>query len=93
MKSAIPNLIVVAALSFTTSALAATEDQAPASPATAEASGVPATAAAPQQPRPTEKHLAAGKRPKAKGPRPKNLDLRHCLELQDNLAIARCAGE
>lgn len=93
MNSTIPNLIVVAALSLATSALAATEDKTPAPPATAETSGVPATAAAPQQPRPTEKRLAAGKRPKAKGPRPKNLDLRHCLELKDGLAIARCAGE
>ncbi len=25
--------------------------------------------------------------------RPRNLDLRHCLELKDNLEIAKCAGE
>lgn len=25
--------------------------------------------------------------------RPKNLDLRHCLELESNIEIAKCAGE
>lgn len=27
------------------------------------------------------------------GVRSKDMDLRHCLELQDNAAIAKCAGE
>lgn len=30
---------------------------------------------------------------KGSGVRSKDLDLRHCLELKDNAAIAQCAGE
>ncbi|HUW76082.1 MAG TPA: hypothetical protein VMV70_05335 [Gallionella sp.] len=30
---------------------------------------------------------------KSKPARPKNLDLRHCLKLETNAAIAKCAGE
>ncbi len=35
----------------------------------------------------------AGKPAAVKPARPKNLDLRHCLDLEDNAAIAKCAGE
>ncbi|MDD5471810.1 MAG: hypothetical protein PHP05_07850 [Sideroxydans sp.] len=33
------------------------------------------------------------KRSKSDKPRAKNLDFRHCLELEDNAAIAQCARE
>ncbi len=94
MKSTIKNLIVVAALSFSGAALAAGESKAqpPASQPVAAASAVsPATPA--QESRPAMKRSTAGKHAKAKPMRSKDLDLRHCLELETNVAIARCAGE
>ncbi len=46
-----------------------------------------------QEPKPIVKRAKSRKTPKAKPMRPKNLDLRHCLELDTNAAIAKCAGE
>jgi len=40
------------------------------------------------------KMTKAGSKPAIDKPmRPKNLDLRHCLELETDAAIAKCAGE
>ncbi len=101
MRSIIKSLIVVTALSFSGTALAAGEMVSQAQPAPAQpvaaASAVPATvaestpAAPAKKPQPAMKRSTSGKH--AKGPRPKNLDLRHCLELESNAAIAKCAGE
>lgn len=104
MKNTIVNPIVVAALLFSGVALAAGEMENKAQPAAtqpvAAASAVPpATAAeatspaAAQKPQPAMKHSTSGKHHKAKQPRSKSLDLRHCLELETNIAIAKCAGE
>jgi hypothetical protein len=42
----------------------------------------------------TKKEAKSARKPApAKPVRPKNLDLRHCLDLEDNAAIAKCAGE
>jgi hypothetical protein len=42
----------------------------------------------------TKKETKTARKPAAVKPvRPKNLDLRHCLDLEDNAAIAKCAGE
>lgn len=51
----------------------------------------PAAAAIPE----TQKHVAKPAKPRGKSnqPRAKNLDFRHCLELEDNAAIAKCAQE
>ncbi len=98
MKNTITNLIVVAVLSISGAAFAAEEMESKPQPAAtqpaAAASAVPAatvvettTAAAAEEPQPTSK------RAKAKTVRPKDLDLRHCLELDNNPAIARCARE
>jgi len=57
----------------------------------------PPDAAAAQAPQPPLKLLKAIKtasKPATDKPtRPKNLDLRHCLDLETNAAIAKCAGE
>jgi thiol:disulfide interchange protein DsbA len=55
----------------------------------------PPSATAPPEPKPQPslKRPAPRKHAKAKQPRPMNLDLRHCLELGSNAAIAKCAGE
>ncbi|BBJ00335.1 hypothetical protein FGKAn22_20270 [Ferrigenium kumadai] len=95
MKTTIMNVIVVAALSFSGAALAAAETagkvQTPAAPPAAPASAVPPAPA--QAAQPAAKPLAPAKHAKAKKPRPKNLDLRHCLDLETDAAIAKCAGE
>lgn len=105
MKGTIVNLIVVAALSFSAGVPAAEEaggkaQPAATQPAPAAASAVPAATSgesAPpalvEKPLPPAKKSTSGKRHKAKAPRSKSLDLRHCLELDTNAAIARCAGE
>lgn len=84
-----------------TSAPAASVSKAASAPAAAATETAPAPAAsAPEtEPTTTEKVThAPAKVPKmlkleAGKPRPKNLDLRHCLNLKDNKAIAKCAGE
>lgn len=95
MKTTIVNLIVVAALSFSGAALAAAEAegkiQTPAA-RSAEPAVTPAPAATPA-PQPAAKPAAPAKRIKVKKPRPKNLDLRHCLDLETDAEIAKCAGE
>lgn len=103
MKSTILNLIAVAALFFNWTAQAAEEmerkAQPPAQPV-ATASAVPpattpvSTPPAPaQKPQPSVKRSTPSKHAKAKMMRSKDLDLRHCLELESNVAIAKCAGE
>jgi hypothetical protein len=104
MKDTIVHLIVTAALSFSGAALAAGEMASQAQPAPAQptqpvaaASAVPATvtestsAAPAKKTQPAAKRTTSGKH--AKAPHPKNLDLRYCLELETNVAIAKCAGE
>lgn len=104
MKDTIVNLIVLAALSFSDAALAAGEPGGKAQPGAAQpvasASAVPAAAvvestppAAAKEPQPATKRSTSNKRAKARTVRPKDLDLRHCLELDNNPAIARCAHE
>jgi hypothetical protein len=52
------------------------------------------TAQAPQQPMKLSKETETVKKPVVDKPaRPKNLDLRYCLDLETNEAIAKCAGE
>lgn len=97
MKSAILNLIAAIALSFGNASLAAEEPMQP--PATAASAVQPAMAAKPAQPSPLQqtqpavKQPASGKHAKTTTMRPKDQDLRHCLELDSNAAIAKCAGE
>ncbi len=63
----------------------------------AEASNATAeTAAMPAEPMPVAAVAAPAMKPakaESKPPRPKNLDLRHCLELKTDAEIAKCAGE
>jgi hypothetical protein len=103
MKDTIVNLIVLAALSFSDAALAAGEPGGKAQPAAAEpvtaASAVPTATvvestptASAKKPQPATRPTS-GKHTRAKAVRPKDLDLRHCLELDNNPAIARCAHE
>lgn len=103
MKNTIINLIVVAALSSSGAAFAAGEEGAPARsmaiPAPAASAAPPATvvesktAAPAEKPQATAKPSTSTKRAKARAVRPKDLDLRHCLELDNYSAIARCARE
>ncbi len=102
MNNMIANLVVLTALSFSGAALAAGEEAstapapavqpavtAPATPPTSAESAPPATAQKPQGT--TER--STPRRGKKQKVRPKDLDLRHCLELENNAAIAKCAGE
>lgn len=86
MKTTITSLIVVAAWSFSNAMLAAGEMESKAQP-------VPETTT--EQAAPTHAPQSAVKSPTpAKGkPRPKNLDLRHCLDLKTDAEITKCAGE
>ncbi len=104
MKNTVVNLIVVATMACSGAALAAgeTESKAPppaASPVAAASAVQPATTAestppAPvQKPQPSPKGSTSGKHAKAKPMRAKDLDLRHCLDLENNAAIAKCANE
>jgi thiol:disulfide interchange protein DsbA len=70
-------------------ALATTTESTPPAPVAAPV----ATLSPDQEPQPEVKHTTSSKRAKAKKMRPKDLDLRHCLELDNNPAIARCARE
>lgn len=97
MKTTIMNLIVVSALSFSGTALSAEEAKGkipPPATQPAASTAPPATGSAPpapvQEPQPEAKPAAPAK---AKPPRPKNLDLRHCLDMETDAAIAKCAGE
>ena len=85
-------------------AVAPTQAKAPASAtpspvsapvAVAPAAPAPVAAAAVQQPpmKLSEETKTAGKPAIDKPTRPKNLDLRHCLDLETDAAIAKCAGE
>lgn len=103
MKHGITNLIAVAALSCCGMALAAGDAGNKSRPAEAK----PATATVAAQPvAPTKmpepaaaKKPAAAKEPmsgaaiKTQAVRPKDLDLRHCLDQGSDAAIAKCAGE
>ncbi|HTN95227.1 MAG TPA: hypothetical protein VMJ33_11650 [Gallionella sp.] len=72
----------------------------PVTPAPAEAAE-PAAASmpvakpeqAPQPPLKLSKQAKAANKPAPDKARPKNLDLRFCLDLETNEAIAKCAGE
>jgi thiol:disulfide interchange protein DsbA len=57
-------------------------------PATPPAATTPAP-----MPQPASKRPTSRKHAKAKQPRSMELDLRHCLDLESNAAIAKCAGE
>lgn len=95
MKTTIVNLIVVTALSFSGAALAAGETGSKVQPAAAKPAA-PASAVPPapvQSPQPAAKTTAPAKPAEAKPPRSKTLDLRHCLDLENDAAIAKCAGE
>jgi hypothetical protein len=95
MKTTIANLIVVSALSFSGAALAAAETEGKVQPPATPASAVPPSAE-PAPPATAQKSLPAPKASapaRAKPPRPKNLDLRHCLNLETDAEIAKCAGE
>lgn len=95
MKTTIVNLIVVTALSFSGAALAAGETgdkaQSPAAKAATPVSAVPPAPV--QAPQPAAKPTAPAKPAEAKPPRSKTLDLRHCLDMENDAAIAKCAGE
>jgi hypothetical protein len=76
--------------------VAAAPAEPPPAPA-AEAPDVSAEAAAkPAQPMPVAAVAPPAMKPakaESKPPRPKNLDLRHCLDLKTDAEIAKCAGE
>lgn len=96
MKTTIVNLIVVTALSFSAVAPAAemgskTQHPAPAMPPAPAAVSAAATSA--QASQPGLQPSTPPKPAKAKSARSKSLDLRHCLDLETNAAIAKCAGE
>jgi hypothetical protein len=104
MKTTIVNLIVATTMAFSGTALAAGETeskvQPPAASPVAAASAVqPATTAesTPPAPAPKPQHAPKDsttvKSAKTKPMRAKDLDLRHCLDLENNAAIAKCAGE
>ena len=103
MKYANLNLMVLATLCLGSTAFAAEQTAATTSaPATqaapATASAVPPAATAESTAAPAAESQPAmkpssPKHVKAKGPRSKDLDLRHCLELKTNVEIARCAHE
>lgn len=102
MKNTITNLIVAAALSISGAAFAASEEgpqarsmaiPAPAASAVPPATVVESKTAPAEKPQPAAKPSTSAKRAKARAVRPKDLDLRHCLELDNNPAIARCARE
>lgn len=92
-------VVLLSMLGCTTVAMAAEKMASPASavpaataPAATEkpAAATPEPAPAPTATEPAKPkmlHLQAGK------PRSKNMDLRHCLKLKTNAAIAKCAGE
>lgn len=103
MKHGITNLIAVAALSCCGMALAAGDAgnksrPAEARPATGTVAAPPAAPAKPAE-LASAKKPAAAKEPvsgaalKEKPLRPKDLDLRHCLDQGSDAAIAKCAGE
>jgi hypothetical protein len=104
MKSTILNLIAVAALLFSWTVHAADEMTQKTQPAAAQpaaaataapAAAAPVTAvpAAEKQLQPPVKHSKLSKHANAKQGRSHDLDLRHCLDLESNAAIAKCAGE
>ncbi|MBU0620980.1 MAG: hypothetical protein KJ795_03940 [Gammaproteobacteria bacterium] len=93
MKNTIASLIVVAAFSFGSAAFAENGMNDEAQPAAAEVEQVQVeqVMAEPiEESRPAMKHSSSTM---AGADRPKDLDLRHCLDLADNVAIARCAYE
>ena len=95
MRTTIMKAIVVAALSFSGVAFSAEgakdRTQPPAAQPAAPSSAVPLASTA--APAPAREAQPAPKPAKAKPPHPKNLDLRHCLDLKTDAEIAKCAGE
>jgi hypothetical protein len=53
----------------------------------------PVAAETAEEPVPAMKPAKQYKRSTSNKPRPRDLDLRHCLELTDNAEIAKCAQE
>lgn len=93
MKNGILGLAAVAALSLGGMAFAA-EEKAQEMKETRPAAAAPAmqektTEAA----APAKESSVSGEKLKDMDIRPKDLDLRHCLDEKDNNAIAKCAGE
>lgn len=80
-----------------TSVVATSSTPAPAvapAPAVPAANNAVAEAQIPQPPMKLSKQTKTASKPAVdKPPRPKNLDLRHCLDLQTDAEIAKCAGE
>lgn len=75
---------------------APTQANASAAPVATPAAPTPVAAAVqvPQPPMKLSEETKAARKPAPSKPeRPKNLDLRHCLELETDAAIAKCAGE
>ena len=77
---------------------AAAKPATPASVTPPPASAVPTTTTAGSAPsaqasQPAAKPSTPEEHATTKPARPKNLDLRHCLDLEGNTAIAKCAGE
>lgn len=104
MKRTTMNLIVMAAILFGNTVLAADEAEIMAQPVEigTEATGSveqPAMPAVSELPSATGELEPAPYLPRAKRDKPtkynrsKSLDLRYCLELESNVEIAKCAGE
>ena len=104
MKSTTMNLIVVAALLFGNTALAADETENMAQPteigteatAPVEAQAMPDVSELPpsaEETRPIPLPPSTKRDKPTKFNRSKSLDLRYCLELKSNQEIAKCAGE
>lgn len=85
MKTAIANVIVIAALSLNGAALAAEE--------TGGTELKLQQQLPPTSPAETPQPAVKSPTPEKGMPRPKDLDLRHCLELKTDAEIAKCAGE
>jgi hypothetical protein len=88
MRTGLTGLLVVAAISYAGMALAAGEEKNAEQPA--------AKAAMPEKPahqEGKEQAQAPGVKLETGKSRRQDRDLRHCLDLQDNAAIAKCAGE
>lgn len=90
MKKKLSGLFAALALSCGALAFGETEDSMKEQPA-AEAPKLEQQA--PQQTEASEANAPSGEEIRAMPARPKDLDLRHCLELKDEAAIAKCAGE
>lgn len=87
MKNALSGLLAVMALSCCGMAFAADTEM------KVEKAADEAPKMEKPMPQKNAKEPTDGVKLKAGEPRPKDLDMRHCLDLKDNAAIAKCAGE